>query len=44
LIYETIDKALQDSTDNILGKVMSALSGRINPEEARKIIIDRLLI
>lgn len=43
-VYETIDKALQDSTDNILGKVLSALQGRINPLEARRIIIDRLLL
>jgi len=42
--YETIDKFLIESEDVLLGNIMKALKGRINPEVARNIIRQRLLI
>jgi len=44
MVYETIDKFLIESEDVLLGNIMKALQGRINPEVARNIIRQRLLI
>jgi len=43
-VYETIDKFLIESEDVLLGNIMETLQGRINPEVARNIIRQRLLI
>jgi len=43
-VYATIDDFLHDSKDILIGKVMRALKGRINPAEAQKIINERLLL
>ena len=44
IVYETIDNFLVESENVLLGNVMKALHGRINPAEAQKIIKQRLLI